>query len=188
MRDRSKILTYYFYIFLSYPLPFQQHHGRTYYPEEIILGRRKRVYILTHWGRVTHICVNKLTIIGSDNGLSPDRRQAIILTNAGLLLIGPLGTYFREILIEILTFSFKKIHLKMSSAKLRSFVSASMCKSSHDGSGFTGRVCRNLAPLAENLPLDVFAVRHMKFRTKQDCRWSISRVVQDTGWNLLTSK
>ena len=39
---------------------------------------------------MTHICVSKLTIIGSDNGLSPDRRQAIIWTNAGLLLIGPL--------------------------------------------------------------------------------------------------
>ena len=25
---------------------------------------------LTHWGRVTHICVGNLTIIGSDNGLS----------------------------------------------------------------------------------------------------------------------
>ena len=37
--------------------------------------------LLTHWGRVTHICVSKLTIIGSDNGLSPDRRQAIIWTN-----------------------------------------------------------------------------------------------------------
>ena len=33
---------------------------------------------LTHGGRVTHICVSKLTIIGSDNGLSPGRRQAII--------------------------------------------------------------------------------------------------------------
>ena len=32
---------------------------------------------LTHWGRVTHICVGNLTIIGSDNGLSPGRRQAI---------------------------------------------------------------------------------------------------------------
>ena len=52
-----------------------------------------------------YICVSKLTIIGSDNGLSPDRRQAIIWTNAGLsLLIGPLGTNFSEILIEILTF------------------------------------------------------------------------------------
>ena len=72
---------------------------------------------LTHWGQVTHICVNKLTIIGSDNGLSPDRHQAIIGTNAGILLIGPLGTNFREILIEILTFSFKKMRLKVSSAK-----------------------------------------------------------------------
>ena len=34
-------------------------------------------YVLTHWGRVTHICVSKLTIIGSDNGLSPGGRQAI---------------------------------------------------------------------------------------------------------------
>ena len=56
---------------------------------------------LTHWGRVTHICVNKLTIIGSDNGLLPGQRQAIIWTNAGILLIGPLGTNFSEISIEI---------------------------------------------------------------------------------------
>ena len=55
----------------------------------------------THWGRVTHICVGNLTIIGSDNGLSPDLRQAIIWTNSGILLIGPLGTNFSEILIEI---------------------------------------------------------------------------------------
>ena len=33
---------------------------------------------ITHWGRVTHICVSKLTIIVPDNGLSPGRRQAII--------------------------------------------------------------------------------------------------------------
>ena len=77
--------------------------------------------ILTHWGRVTHICVGKLTIIGSDNGLSPGQRQAIIWTNAGILLIGPLGSNFREILIEIQTFSFKKMYLKMSSAKWRPF-------------------------------------------------------------------
>ena len=81
---------------------------------------------LTHWGRVTHICVGKLNSIGSDNGLSPGRRQAIIWTNAGILLIGPLGTNFTEILIEIRTFSLKKISLKMSSAKCRPFVSASM--------------------------------------------------------------
>ena len=76
---------------------------------------------LTHWGRVTHTCVTKLNIIGSDNGLSPSRRQAIIRTNAGILLIGTLGTNFSEILSEIHTFSFKKMHLKMSSAKWRPF-------------------------------------------------------------------
>ena len=77
--------------------------------------------IKTHWGRVTHICVGKLIIIISDNGLSPERRQAIIWTSAGILLIGPLGTNFSEILIEIQTFSLKKIRLKMSSAKCCSF-------------------------------------------------------------------
>ena len=68
---------------------------------------------------MTHICVVELTTIGSDNGLSPGRRQAIIWNNAGILLIGPLGTNFNEILIEIHTFSFKKMHLKMSSGKWR---------------------------------------------------------------------
>ena len=72
---------------------------------------------LTHWGQVTHICVGNLTIIGSDNGLSPGRHQAIIWTNAGILLIGLLGTNFSEILIRIQTFSFKKMHSKMSSGK-----------------------------------------------------------------------
>ena len=78
-------------------------------------------FLLTHWGRVTHICVGNLTIIGPDNGLSPDRRQAIIWTNAGVLLIGPWGTNFSEISIDFHTFSFKKINLKMSSAKWRPF-------------------------------------------------------------------
>ena len=70
---------------------------------------------------MTHIFVVKLTIIGSDNGLSPGRRHAIIWTNAGILLIEPLGTNFIEILIGIQTFSFNKMHLKMSSAKWRPF-------------------------------------------------------------------
>ena len=74
---------------------------------------------LTHWGRVTHICVSKLTIIGSDNGLSPGQRQAIIRTNAGILLIGALETNVSEILIKICTFSLKKMLLEMSSGKRR---------------------------------------------------------------------
>ena len=76
---------------------------------------------LTHWDWVTHICVGKPTIIVSDNGLSPGRRQAIIWTNTGILLIGPLGTNFRGILIGIHTFSFEKMHSKISFAKWRPF-------------------------------------------------------------------
>ena len=81
------------------------------------------VQALTQWGWVTHIyiCVGNLTIVGSDNGLLPGRRQAIIWTNAAILLIGPLRTNFNEILIKIHTFSFKKIDLKMLSGKWQPF-------------------------------------------------------------------
>ena len=77
--------------------------------------------ILTHWGRVTHICISKLTSMGSDNGLSAGRHQAIIWTNAEILLIGHFGTNFNEILIEIDTFSSKEMHLKMPSGKWQPF-------------------------------------------------------------------
>ena len=71
-----------------------------------------------YWGRVTHICVSNIIIIGSDNGLSSGRCQAIIWTKCwDILLIGPLGINFSEILIEINNFLFKKMHLNKSSAK-----------------------------------------------------------------------
>ena len=89
--------------------------------KHIIYNRNLHRCLLTHWGRVTHLCVSKLTSIASDNGLSPGRRQAIIWNNAGILLIGPLWTNFSEILIEIHTFSLKKIRLKLSSVKRRPF-------------------------------------------------------------------
>ena len=79
------------------------------------------LYLLSHWGWVTHICISKQTIIGSDNGLSHARRQVIIWTNAGILSIRTLGTNFSEILREIHIFSFKNIHLKMLSGKRRPF-------------------------------------------------------------------
>ena len=85
-----------------------------------------------------HICISKLTIVGSDNGLSPgggsdnglspDRRQAIIWISVGVLLIGPSGTNFSEIVIEIHTFLLRKMHLKMLSANGGRFVSAYMLK------------------------------------------------------------
>ena len=49
-----------------------------------------RINALTHWGWEMHTCFSELSIIGSDNGLSPGHQQAIICTNAGILLIGPL--------------------------------------------------------------------------------------------------
>ena len=83
--------------------------------------RKISCHLLTHCGWMMHICAGKLTIIGSDNGLLPGRLQATIWTNAGILLIGPLGTNFSKILIEMNTFSFKKMHLKLSSAKWQPF-------------------------------------------------------------------
>ena len=82
-----------------------------------LLGVVNHNSTLSHWGRVTHMCVGKLTTICSDNGLSPGRRQAIIWTNARILLIGPIGTHFSEIFTETQTFSLKKMRLEMSSAE-----------------------------------------------------------------------
>ena len=66
---------------------------------------------------MTHICVSELSIIGSDNGLSPGRRQAIIWTNGGILLIRTSGTNFSEILSQVHTFSLKQMPLNMLSGK-----------------------------------------------------------------------
>ena len=88
---------------------------------------KQRFTLLTHWGRVTHMCVSKLSIMGSDNGLSPDRRQAIIWTNAGILLFRTLGIKFSRIVSEIHTFSFKKCIWKCRLRNGGHFVSASMC-------------------------------------------------------------
>ena len=73
-----------------------------------------------------HIYISKLTIIGSDNDLLPGRHQAIIWTNAGVLLIRTLGTNFIEILDKIHLFSFKKIIWKCHLWNGVCFFSASM--------------------------------------------------------------
>ena len=75
------------------------------------------------------MCITGLTIIGSDNGLSPDRRQAIIWTNVEVLLIGLLETNFSEILVAILTYIFiqDKGVWKCRLRNAGQFVSASMC-------------------------------------------------------------
>ena len=79
------------------------------------------IVVLTQWRQLTHICIGKLNIIGSDNGLSPSRHQAIIWTNAVIFLIWPSGTNSSEMLIEIHTSSLRKMYLKMSSEKWHPF-------------------------------------------------------------------
>ena len=112
---------------------------------------------------MTYICVSKSTIIGSDNGLSPGRRQAIIWTNAGILLIRPLGTNFNEMLFEILTFSFMKMRLKVSSAKWRPF-------------------CPGLNMLRESLSLDPVVFRYLFFAVVM--HWTQrDRIFQNTECN-----
>ena len=74
--------------------------------------------VLTHWGWATHTCIIKLTIIGSDNALSPGCYQAIIWTNDGRVLM---WTNLSEILTSMYIFSFKKVHLIMSFGKLWPF-------------------------------------------------------------------
>ena len=81
----------------------------------------------THWGQMIHIFVGKLTIIGSDNGLPSDWCQAIIWTNAGILLIGPLVTNFSGILIKIHTFSFKKNAFENVVWKMAAILSPPQC-------------------------------------------------------------
>ena len=77
-------------------------------------------FVLNHWDRVTHICVNKLTIIGSNNGLSPGQCHAIIRTSAGILFMGLLWTNFNE-MFSVYIFSFKKMYLKLSSWNRRPY-------------------------------------------------------------------
>ena len=93
--------------------------------------------ILTHWGRVTHICIIKLTIIGSNNGLSPDRRRAIIWINAGILLIGPLGTNSSEILIEIHAFAIQENAFENVVWKMAAILSRPQCVKWLHYKGFT---------------------------------------------------
>ena len=66
--------------------------------------------------------------IGSGNGLSPIRHQAITWTNAVLLSTGLLGTNFSEIWVRILSFSFNKMHFKISSARMAAIYLSSITK------------------------------------------------------------
>ena len=120
---------------------------------------------LTHWGPATHICFSKLTIIGSDNGLSPGRRQVITWTNDGILLIGPLGTNFSEILSKIHTVSFKKMHLKTSSAKWRPFCISPNVLTNTYWNLFLGILWHAIRNVPISPYVIVFSVLEFKYRT-----------------------
>ena len=103
----------------AYALPFLWRERKRYLlynaSISVVLPFLRMLCIIYHWGsRGTHICVSKLTIIVSDNGLAPTRRQAIIWTNAGILLIRTFRTHLSEIISEIHRFLFKKTRFKMS--------------------------------------------------------------------------
>ena len=103
---------------------------------------------------MTHICICNLTIIGSDNGLSPGQRQAIIWNNAGILLIGPSGTNISGILIKIHTFPFKKKVL----CKLAAILSWPQCVK-YDKENYTGMVKINTDTNTNNNSESITPVR-----------------------------
>ena len=83
-----------------------------------VLFLQNMKYTLTHWGRVMHICIGNLTIIGSDNDFIAWLAPSQYLNGGSrILLIVHLGTNFSEILIRNQTFSYKKMRSKVSSAK-----------------------------------------------------------------------
>ena len=118
------------YIFVKYMFVdvYNQHNKKFHvYMYINTMHSQRFLILLTHWGRVTHICVSKLTIIGSNNGLSLGRRQAIIWTNAEILLTGPVGTKLSATLIEIHNFYSRKCIWKCRLENGGHFVPASMC-------------------------------------------------------------
>ena len=60
---------------------------------------------VTYQSLVTHICVKNKPIIGWDNGMSPVCYQAIVWTNAGWLIVGPME--FAELCKQYFVYIFR---------------------------------------------------------------------------------
>ena len=104
---------------------------------------------LTHLGRVAHIGVGNFTIIGSDNGLWSDQRLAKPSSNAGMILIGHIGTKFSEFSHRNSNILIKKMRLTVSSAKWRS-----VC---------LDLIVLILTDLTRDIPVSYFVVKSMRF-------------------------
>ena len=94
-------------------------------------------HVVYHWGRVTHICISKLSSIGS-NGLSPDRRQAIIWTNGGALSICTSETNLSKSWAKFIHFHSRKCIRKCRLRNGGNFASTSICNQPCVGYGSYG--------------------------------------------------
>ena len=104
-----------------------------------------------------YICGSRLTMTGSDNGLSSERCQAIIGTNAGILLIGHLGTNYSENLIKILIFSFTKNAIESVICEMAAILPRPQCVNSCRLSDITRHnMSAPLRHVVLNQQLDVF--------------------------------
>ena len=113
---------------------------------------------LTHWIRVTHICVSKIIIIGSDNGLSPGWRQAIIWPNAGILLIG--YTFKWNIIWNQYIF-IQELDLKIVVYKMASISAGPRCNKYEKISRSQVRICSNCVLSLAYLTTNNNSIRHM---------------------------
>ena len=72
---------------------------------------------LIHWGQVMHICVSKLRHHWLRQWLLACLAPNHYFDQCWLVVISPSRTYLNEILLDIQSFIFKKMHLKMLCAK-----------------------------------------------------------------------
>ena len=144
---------------------------------------RMHFVTLNYWGRVTHISVSKLIIIGSDNGLSPGQSQSIIWTNAVILLIGSLETNSNEILIEFHTFSFTMMYLKMS-RKWRSFCLSPNVLTVIWWFGSCSVVSSNCITRNMGIMLWTYNIEHITAFLIYNCQWAgfVTLVSVYYGW------
>ena len=106
-------------------------------------------HFLTPWGWVKHICISKLTIIGSDNGLLPGRHQAIIWTNTGILLSGKENA-FENVIYEMEASSSRPQCVHLFGCEARIF-------------------CTKYSMIIIALPLKVSLIVFVSMNTPQSC-------------------
>ena len=107
------------------PVPHKGAVTRKTFPLDDVIVRRERPNRYWHRWHLVAFCCGLLMIIEAEwriySKLTAIGIWTIIWTNAGIVLIEPFGTNFSQILIEVYTFSARKMHFKTSSGKWRLF-------------------------------------------------------------------